>query len=124
MSKLDEARQAKKETVSTPIKQSEAEKQAYINVVSFSGNTGKDAEFVTTTTGKELVKSSLAVWQPGKDAPSMWFDLVVWIDENKQEVAEALLAQAKGSPIVVEGRLTMRLYQEKPYYTINVTKVS
>lgn len=73
--------------------------------------------------GKYTV-ARLAVSQPGKkrpdgewdNQPSMWYDVMAAGDQ--------LEGGTKGQYVTVEGRLSMRLYQEKPQWTIWAEKVT
>ena len=141
-SKLEEARKrAQEKQQEQPVKsgkgetRGEAEKAAYINTVAFSGRLGKDVEYQTTSNGVELAKSSIAVFNPGvkkedEHGHAMWFDLTLWHNEQDTDkgkknthLFEVFLEMTKGQEVTVEGRLTMRLWQEKPYYNINLTDI-
>lgn len=108
------------------------EKQAYVNFVGFSGRLGKDVEYTVTQTGKELAKSSLAVFNPGnKEHNTIWFDLVMWLNETATDKGKAnseeflaFMNMEKGQEVVVDGRLSMRMWNEKPYFTITLTAIS
>lgn len=106
----------------------------YINYSTFSGNLGRDAEVSFTTTGKAIIKASVAVWLPGAargDENTQWFDLVYWPHEDwtgtggetVDETADSFAAMEKGEHVVVEGSMTRREYQGKQYYGINLVKV-
>lgn len=111
-------------------------RQAYINEVQFSGRLGRDVEFQFTPTGKEMVKSSLAVFNPGnKEQDTMWFDLVLWVNDEPTEkgpatrdLAETFLVMEKGEAVVAKGRLTMRSFKDKQgdahtVYTITLSDI-
>lgn len=120
-----------KPAVSTP-PPSEHEKASYVNAVMFSGHLGRDPEYVKTPSGHELAKSSIGVFNPGSDeAKTMWFDLTMWLNETTTEKGREntkdfikFMEMKKGKEVVAEGRLTMRMYKEKPYYTITLSAIS
>ena len=84
----------------------------YANVVA-SGIFGSDPKSVGRYT-----TARFAVSQPGKkrsdgtweDVPSMWYDVMA--------AGEQLEGVSKGARAIVSGRLSMRVYQEKPQWTI------
>lgn len=105
-------------------------REAYVNEVHFSGRLGRPVEYAMTPSGKELAKTSLAVFNPGDDKNAMWFDLVMWLQEEgsdkwpaNQELFECYLNMSQGEAVVVKGRLTMRIYNDKHYYTITLTDI-
>lgn len=127
---------AKAQTKNVSRETSSETREAYINEVIFSGRLGRDVEFQFTPTGKEMVKSSLAVFNPGnKEQDTMWFDLVLWINDEATEkgpatrdLAETFLTLSKGEAVVAKGRLTMRSYKDKQgdahtVYTITLTDI-
>lgn len=134
---LTAAREAAKAKQGQPAGQDTSEiRQAYVNEVQFSGRLGRDVEFQFTPTGKEMVKSSLAVFNPGnKEQDTMWFDLVLWVNDEPtakgpatRELAEAFLVMEKGEAVVAKGRLTMRQFKDKQgdvhtTYTITLTDI-
>ena len=132
MSLAEKKEQAKQRQV----QRTEEEKTSYVNTVSFTGNLVKDLEFNYLSSGKSMIKGRLAVWQPGgtkeQPKPTMFFDLVFW-EPNAEKDGIALMELyeqvaeseefTKGSRIRVEGRMGMRIYQEKPYYDITVRHI-
>lgn len=93
----------------------------FVNQVEFTGNAGRDSEFLSYH-GGEAVKFSIAVWQPdrkGEKQASMWFDCVCWDSELHDE---ALLVE-KGNRIRVKGRLTMNVGDGKNFYGISVDEL-
>lgn len=81
---------------------------ATFNSCQFIGRLGKDPEFVVTSAGTLVTKFSLAVDQ-GKDQPAMWLNVVAWnkLAETVEKYA------AKGMQVFVQGRLQLRLYEDK-----------
>lgn len=81
---------------------------ASLNRVTLLGNLGKDPEGRTTTAGKQVANFSLATKAGfGEGAGTDWHQIVVW--EKQAELALKYLT--KGSPVLVEGRLTYRTYE-------------
>lgn len=73
-----------------------------------AGRLGKDPDMSYTNSGKAVTKFSIAVDQ-GKDQPPMWLNIVCW-----ERIAERINDQAhKGNEVFVQGRLTMRTYDDK-----------
>lgn len=125
----EKAKAQQSQNVSRKTSSSET-REAYINEVQFSGRLGKEPEYFMTPSEKELAKSSLAVFNPGDKEHSMWFDLAMWLNEEPTEKGPAnlelfqqFLTMTKGEAVVVKGRLTMRVYNEKTYYTITLTDI-
>lgn len=124
MSKLDDIRaKAARETNKKQPPATDA-KSSYINNIELTGNIGRDVQFRATTSGKEILSNSLAVWQPGKDAPTMWLELTLWVDEDNQPTVDVFLECEKGSAVIVEGRLTMREYKDKQYWGVLVRNIT
>lgn len=87
-----------------------------INVVVLSGRVTRDAELFFTQGGTAKLTVGVAVNRRVKDAKSgEWKDDVFFIDcVAWKELAERSKDKAKkGAPVVVEGRLQGRKYQDK-----------
>jgi single-strand DNA-binding protein len=84
-----------------------------INKVTLVGNTGKDPEIRTTTTGKKVATFSLATSEKRKDASgetltvTSWHNIVAW--SPLAEVAE--LYVKKGQLLYIDGRINYRTYE-------------
>ena len=94
-----------------------------MNKVILSGNLCKDIELKYTTSNKAVVQNSIAVKNDYKNAngdyDSQFFNIVVW---NK--TAEFLNQYAaKGSKILVEGRLQNRSYDKQDGTKAYITEV-
>ena len=87
-----------------------------INIVVLSGRVVRDAEIFFTSGGTAKCTARIAVNRRVKDAKSgewkddaFYIDVVAW-----KELAERAKDRAKkGTPIVVEGRLSGREYEDK-----------
>lgn len=77
----------------------------FLNQVAFEGRLGKDPESKTTTGGKNMCKSSLAIYN-GKDKPPIWVVLVAW-----DKMAEILAETKKGDNVVVTGSLRLNIWE-------------
>ena len=91
-----------------------------MQIITITGNVGKDPEQRTTQGGDTVTTFSVAVRQGFKqDAPTVWFRCNVWGkrgDNIKQHLA-------KGAKATVVGELTIGEYQGKPQYDIRVNDV-
>lgn len=105
---------------SSPASKKPAIASPYINIISISGTLGKDVEVTETSGGKYIAKTSLCVWQPGENKPTMWFNITMWITDDMQE--DDFLVLCKGQKIVVTGRLEMYTYQDKNFFGITVSQ--
>ena len=86
-----------------------------LNFVMVSGNLTKDPEFKVTATGKEVLSMRLAVNRRIKDKTGAWKDEPMFfsVDWWGDLAAKSKDRLHKGSPIVVEGRLKGREYDDK-----------
>ena len=86
-----------------------------LNFVIVSGNLTKDPEFKVTATGKELLTLRIAVNRRVKDKTGAWKDEPMFfsVDWWGDLAAKAKDRLHKGSPVVVEGRLKGREYEDK-----------
>ena len=78
-----------------------------INSVNIIGRAVKDAEFKSTTSGKEVATVSIAV--NGYNDEVSYFDIVMW--GNTAGVARDYIKKSK--QIAVQGRLQQRKWQDK-----------
>ena len=80
-----------------------------MNKVFLSGNLTKDPEVRYTNTGKAYARVGIAVNRPfSKDKTVDFFNLVVW-DKSAENMGKYL---AKGSRILLEGRLQTSKYKD------------
>lgn len=86
-----------------------------LNFVLVSGNLTKDPEFKVTSTGKEVLSMRIAVNRRVKDKTGAWKDEPMFfsVDWWGDLAAKSKDRLRKGSPIVVEGRLKGREYEDK-----------
>lgn len=71
--------------------------------VTYIGNAGGDAELRTVgNDGKQVLSFSLAVSQ-GKNKPTMWVRVTMWVQESQLWLADAV---TKGRQVFVDGYLT------------------
>lgn len=78
------------------------------NQITIAGRLGRDPEMSYTPAGKAITKFSIAVDQ-GKDKNAMWLNVVCW-DSLAERANERF---SKGAEVFVQGRLTMREYEDK-----------
>lgn len=78
------------------------------NKVIAAGYLGADPESRMTTNGKAVVNFRVGV-TIGKDDRTEWFSCVAW-EKTAELVTEYL---RKGSPVLIEGRLQTRKWQDK-----------
>ena len=85
------------------------------NKVQLIGNLGNNPEIITLESGKKLAKFSVATNESYKNAKgekvtdTQWHNIVAW--NKTAEIIEKYLA--KGSEVMVEGKLTSRSYEAK-----------
>lgn len=72
----------------------------------------------------KFTTARFAVSQPGKKQPDgTWTDVPsIWLDV--MAAGDQLEGGTKGQYVTVEGRMSMRLYQDKPQYTIWAEKIT
>jgi single-strand DNA-binding protein len=86
-----------------------------LNKVMLIGNLGKDPEFNITPEGTPVAKFSLAVNRFGRSnggervKETDWFNIIAW--RQLAEICEKYLH--KGSKVYIEGRLSVRKYNDK-----------
>ena len=94
-----------------------------MNHVTLYGNIGTDPNLRYTESGMAVCNFSLATNEgkdkEGAERPPMWHRIVIW-DKSAENAAQYL---AKGSPVIIEGRISYREYMkddQKQYSTDNV----
>jgi single-strand DNA-binding protein len=80
-----------------------------MNKVILKGRLAKDVEMRYTSTGKAVASFTLAVNGYGKDAKTEFIPCLAW-EKTAQIVGDNL---AKGSEVLVEGRIQTRSYDAK-----------
>lgn len=80
-----------------------------MNKVILKGRLSKDIDLRTTTTGKNVAITNIAVNRFGKDAGADFIPLVVWGD-RAETFAKYL---SKGREVLVEGKIQIRSYEGK-----------
>lgn len=92
-----------------------------MNVFSFTGNLGKDAELRHTKDGDPVSGFSVAVKSGfGKNEKTIWVDCSLW---GKR--AEALAPYLKkGGQVAVSGELQTREYEGKTYIGCKITEIT
>lgn len=94
------------------------------NTVIVSGNLGADSELKYTANGKAQAKLSLAVNQSYKKGEewvddTLWLTVILWGD-----AAERLTPKlTKGTPVLVEGRLSIRTWNKDDGTRVYFTEV-
>ncbi|RTL07335.1 single-stranded DNA-binding protein [Candidatus Dependentiae bacterium] len=78
---------------------------------SFSGNLGRDAEIVTTKSGSQMLKFSVAdeVYANGKKE-TQWINCV---DFRKSSVEKLVQYLKKGTTVMVSGEVSLNSYEAK-----------
>lgn len=91
-----------------------------MQILTITGNLGRDPEQRQTQGGDSVTSFSVAVRQGFKrDAPSVWFRCSVW-GKRGDTIRDHL---RKGSKVTVVGELTIGEYQGKPQYDVRVSDV-
>ena len=91
-----------------------------MQILTITGNVGKDPEQRSTQSGDSVTSFSVAVRQGFKrDAPTVWFRCSVW-GKRGDTIREHL---RKGMKATVVGDLTIGEYQGKPQYDVRVNDV-
>ena len=83
------------------------------------GRLVRDPEIRRTNTGKAVTSFTIACDKPGKDSGASFIECVAW--EKTAEFVSNYFA--KGSAIIVEGRLESRQYEAKDGQKRTVTEV-
>lgn len=96
-----------------------------INQATLIGNTGKDPEIRTTSTGKKVATFSLATSENRKNdsgekiTTTMWHNIVAW--SPLAEVAEQYIK--KGQQLFIQGRINYRDYTDRDGNTRHITEI-
>jgi single-strand DNA-binding protein len=91
-----------------------------MQLITISGNLGRDAELRTTQAGDDICSFSVGVRQGyGDKASSNWFRCSVW-GKRARTIQQYL---RKGAKVFVAGELTIGEYQGKPQYDVRVNEV-
>src|SRR3546814_842929 len=91
-----------------------------MQLITVSGNLGKDSEFRTTQRGDKVLSFSVGVKQGyGDRASTNWFRCSVW-GKRAETLAQYLL---KGVKVVAQGELTIGEYQGKAQFDVRVNEV-
>lgn len=80
-----------------------------LNVVAIMGRLVRDPELRQTQGGKDVASFTVACDRNLKDAPADFIPVTAW-DKTAQFVCRYF---KKGSPIIIDGRLQSRQYQDK-----------
>lgn len=78
-----------------------------MNIITITGNLGKDAELRNTPSGESVCQFSVADSQ-GKEKPSIWWRCSLW-GKRAETLSQYLL---KGQQVTVVGQVTEREYQK------------
>ena len=90
-----------------------------MNVLTVTGNLGKDAERKAMQDGTAVLKFSVADSQ-GKDKPAIWWNCDLF-GKRAESLAPYLV---KGQQVTVTGTLSEREYEGKKYQTLRVNDVA
>ena len=90
-----------------------------MNVLTVTGNLGKDAERKAMQDGTAVLKFSVADSQ-GKDKPAIWWNCDMY-GKRADSLAQYLV---KGQQVTVTGTLSEREYEGKKYQTLRVNDVA
>jgi single-strand DNA-binding protein len=91
-----------------------------MQLITISGNIGKDAELRRTQSGDAICSFSVGVKNGfGRDATSNWYRVSVW--GKRGETLQPMLY--KGMKVVVVGELTIGEYNGKPQYDVRANEV-
>lgn len=80
-----------------------------MNVISISGQLGKDAEQKFLPDGTAILNFSVADSQ-GRDKPTIWWNCAIFGKRAESGLAQYLV---KGQAVTVNGNVTMREYTDK-----------
>lgn len=91
-----------------------------MQLITLSGNIGRDPDLRTTQGGDDVCSFSVGVAQGfSRDAKTEWFRCSVW--GKRAETVNRYLR--KGMKVFVHGQLTIGEYQGKPQYDVRVNEV-
>jgi len=91
-----------------------------MQILTVTGNLGRDPEHRTTQGGDEVCSFSVGVKQGwGEKSSTNWFRCTVW-GKRARTISDHL---RKGSKVTVNGELSIGEYEGKPQYEIRVSDV-
>lgn len=91
-----------------------------MQLLTISGNLGRDAELRTTRDGQKVCSFNVGVKNGfGRDAGSVWYRCSLW-GKAAEAFAPSLL---KGVKVFVSGDLTHGEYEGKPQYEVRVGSI-
>jgi single-strand DNA-binding protein len=91
-----------------------------MQIITISGNLGRDAELRSTQNGDKVLSFSVGVRQGfDRDTKSEWFRCLVW-GKRAESISQYLL---KGVRVSVVGTLKIGEYQGRPQYDVSVNEV-
>ncbi len=90
-----------------------------MNKVILKGRLARDVDLRTTTTGKSVAQTAIAVNRRGKDQGADFIPLVIWA-QQAETFARYL---SKGREVLVEGRMQVRNYDDNNGNKRYVTEV-
>jgi single-strand DNA-binding protein len=91
-----------------------------MQVLTISGNLGKDAELRQTQGGDDVLTFNLGVQNGyGRDAGTIWYRCSIWGQRAKSLNGKL----RKGDKAFVSGALTIGEYQGKPQYDVRVAEL-
>jgi single-strand DNA-binding protein len=91
-----------------------------MQILTITGNCGRDPEHRTTQGGDEVCSFSVGVKQGwGERASTNWFRCSVW-GKRARTIADHL---RKGTKVTVVGELSIGEYEGKPQYDIRVSEM-
>lgn len=95
-----------------------------LNQLMISGRLGDDAKINTTSSGSTYRTFSVAVDDSyKKEGATEWTDKTYWVNVTQWGKAEYLKVIAKGSFVLVQGKLTITKKEDKYYTNVVANKV-
>lgn len=91
-----------------------------MQILTLTGNVGRDPEVRTTQKGDTVCSFSVASKQGyGRDAPTEWFRCTVW-GKRGETIREHV---RKGMKVTIVGEFTIGAYEGKPQYELRVNHI-
>ena len=90
-----------------------------MNVITFTGNLGKDAERKSMNDGTAVLRFSVADSQ-GKDKPAIWWNCDLY-GKRAESLAQYMV---KGQQVTVTGTVSEREYEGKKYMSVRVNDLA
>ena len=90
-----------------------------MNVITFTGNLGKDAERKSMSDGTAVLRFSVADSQ-GKDKPAIWWNCDLY-GKRAESLAQYMV---KGQQVTVTGTVSEREYEGKKYMSVRVNDLA